>query len=136
MWHEYWKELKRSHSALAGAVILAIFVMVSAVGPWISPQDPLKQDLYHRLERPSPQHALGTDELGRDILSRVFYGARISLEVGFVAVGIALLTGSLLGLVAGYYGGAADMIIMRIMDLMLAFPSILLAIVIVSVLGP
>lgn len=136
MWQEYWKELKKSRPAMVGAAILLVFIVLAAAGPQLSPHDPLAQDLYHRLEKPGPGHVLGTDELGRDILSRIFYGARISLEIGFVAVGIALLAGSFLGLIAGYYGGMLDMVIMRIMDLMLAFPSILLAIVIVAVLGP
>ncbi len=136
MWHEYWKELKKSRPAMVGAAILFVFIVLAFAGPQLAPHDPLAQNLYHRLEKPETGHVLGTDELGRDILSRIFYGARISLEIGFVAVGIALLAGSFLGLIAGYYGGMLDMVIMRLMDLMLAFPSILLAIVIVAVLGP
>ncbi len=136
MWREYWKELRKSRTAVFGFALLAVFLVLAVAGPVLSPADPLKQDLYGRLAAPGGAHFLGTDELGRDILSRVLHGARVSLQIGVISVGIALLCGSFLGLVAGYWGGTLDMLIMRGMDLMLAFPSILLAIVIVSILGP
>ena len=113
-----------------------MLVLVALLAPFIAPQDPLAQNLSGRLQPPSANHWLGTDDFGRDILSRIVYGARISLRIGLVAISLALAGGTLLGLIAGYRGGVADMLIMRLMDLMLAFPSILLAIAIVAVIGP
>jgi ABC-type dipeptide/oligopeptide/nickel transport system permease subunit len=109
---------------------------VAVAAPWLSPHDPLAQDLSARLLPPAPGHALGTDDFGRDVLSRVVWGSRVSLRLGLVAVLIALLVGGTVGLLAGFYGGWFDLVGMRFMDLMLAFPSILLAIVVVAILGP
>jgi len=121
---------------VAGGALLALFLTVAAAAPWVAPQDPLAQDLYGRLSPPSARHWFGTDDFGRDILSRVVYGSRVSLRVGVAAVAIALAAGTAIGLIAGYRGGLSDNVLMRLMDLMLAFPSILLAIVVVAVLGP
>ncbi len=121
---------------MAGGALLVLFLLVAAGASWIAPQDPLVQDLYGRLSPPSGKNWFGTDDFGRDILSRVIHGARVSLHVGVAAVAIALVVGTAIGLIAGYWGGLLDNVLMRLMDLMLAFPSILLAIVVVAVLGP
>jgi peptide/nickel transport system permease protein len=119
-----------------GAVIVAITVLAAIAAPWLSPYDPSSQQLSLRLERPSFAHPFGLDELGRDILSRVLAGARISLAVGLTVVGISSLVGIFLGSVAGYFGGWLDDLISRAIDVLLAFPGILLAIALVAVLGP
>jgi peptide/nickel transport system permease protein len=115
---------------------MGVFLLIALFAPWVAPYDPIEQHLYERLSPPSVEHPFGTDDFGRDILSRVIYGTRISLRIGIVAVLIALSVGMAIGLAAGFYGGVTDQVLMRLMDLMLAFPSILLAIGIVAVLGP
>src|ERR687893_3176502 len=122
--------------ALFGTAVLSIFILMAVFAPWIAPYDPLAQDLVNKFAGPSREHLMGQDELGRDILSRVIYGARISLTAGLAAVAIATVVGTLIGVVAGYLGRWPDSVLMRLMDVILAFPSILLAIVIVSILGP
>ena len=131
-----WYRFRKRPVAVIGLVIVLAFVAVALITPWIAPYDPLLPDFAQILTKPGPQHLLGTDELGRDILSRILYGSQISLLVGLVAVGLAALVGVPLGLTAGYYGGTFDNVVMRIIDVLMAFPSILLAIVIVSILGP
>ena len=133
---EIWRQFRKQRLALIGGGILAGLILVALLAPLLAPQDPLAQDLYGRLQPPSTSHLLGTGDFGRDILSRIIYGARISLRIGLITISLALTGGTLLGLVAGYRGGFADMLIMRLMDLMLAFPAILLAIAIVAVIGP
>jgi peptide/nickel transport system permease protein len=122
--------------AIFGAVIMSIFILMAIFAPLIAPYDPLRQDLAGKFAPPSRAHLMGQDELGRDILSRVIYGARISLTAGLAAVAIATAVGTVIGVAAGYLGRWLDSVLMRIMDVILAFPSILLAIVIVSILGP
>ena len=122
--------------AVFGLVIISLFILMAIFAPFIAPYDPLAQDLEGKFAGPSLQHPFGQDELGRDILSRVIYGARISLTAGLAAVAIATSVGTIIGMLAGYFGGYTDSGLMRLMDVILAFPSILLAIVIVSVLGP
>jgi peptide/nickel transport system permease protein len=122
--------------AVFGAVVLTGFILMAIFAPLLAPYDPLEQDIVNKFAPPSSQHLLGQDEIGRDILSRVIYGARISLTAGLAAVGIATTVGTVVGVTAGYFGRWADAILMRIMDVILAFPSILLAIVIVTILGP
>jgi peptide/nickel transport system permease protein len=122
--------------ALFGAAVMSVFILMAVFAPLIAPYDPLQQELTEKFAPPSRAHLLGQDELGRDILSRVIYGARISLTAGLAAVAIATGVGTIIGVVAGYFGGRPDSLLMRLMDVLLAFPSILLAIVIVSVLGP
>jgi peptide/nickel transport system permease protein len=133
---EVWRRLKRNRAAIIGGMIVFLFVFVAALAPWISPYPPNEGDLTKRLKPPSKEHLLGTDALGRDQLSRVIFGARISLQIQVVAVVIALLIGTLIGMVGGYYGGKLDNLIMRLMDILLAFPGIFLAISIIAVLGP
>lgn len=131
-----WVRYRTNRSAVVGGGLLVLFLVVAAVAPWIATHDPLAQDLYGRLSAPSWDHLFGTDDFGRDIFSRVIHGSRISLKIGLAAVGVALSVGTLIGLIAGYKGGAVDQGLMRVMDVMLAFPSILLAIGIVAILGP
>jgi peptide/nickel transport system permease protein len=120
----------------AGAVIVAIAVLAAVVGPFIAPFDPANQELALRLSGPTSTHWFGLDELGRDIFARVLVGARISLLVGLVVVGVSSTIGIALGSVAGYFGGAIDEAISRVIDILLAFPGLLLAIALVAVLGP
>jgi peptide/nickel transport system permease protein len=133
---EALSDLLRNWSAVLGMVIIAVILAVAVAGPLISPYDPLAPAPLIRLKGPSAQHYFGTDSLGRDILSRIIYGTRISLMIGIISVGISLAPGTLLGLSAGYFGGWADSLIMRLMDILLAFPAILLAIFITAILGP
>jgi len=137
-WVEVCRRLKRNKMAVLGLIILIILVLLAVFADVIANYDNvvIKQNLAHRLQGPSAAHWLGTDEFGRDIFARLVHGTRVSLQVGIVAVGISIVIGGILGAVAGYYGGKLDNTIMRIMDIFLAVPSILLAIAIVSALGP
>ena len=128
--------LAKSPLAMFGLAIIFVLVFCAIFAEIISPYSPIKQDLMHMFETPSSAHWLGTDEFGRDILSRLIYGARVSLQVGFIAVGIALITGGMLGAISGYYSGRLDNTIMRVMDVLLSIPQTLLAIAIVAALGP
>lgn len=130
------KRVLSNKLALSGLVFIAIIIIIAIFAPSISPHDPYKINVYKVLEPPSKEHLFGTDELGRDVLSRILYGARVSLKVGFIAMGIAILTGTLLGAIAGYYGGIIDSIIMRIVDVMLSFPTLFLILAVVAVLEP
>ncbi len=139
---EQLNQLWRNKTAIAGLIIIIIFIMVAIFAPYISPHDPIDTSLYDQLKPPvwqeggTTKHYLGTDDLGRDILSRLIYGARISLLVSVISVSIAFFFGTLIGAVSGYKKGWIDNIVMRIMDIILSFPYILLAIVIVAYLGP
>lgn len=135
-WLEGWRSFKKSKVSLVGAGIVIFFIILAVIGPFIAPQGINEQDLTKRLLAPSADHWFGTDDFGRDIFSRIIHGARISLWVGFFSVILSVIIGSLLGIIAGYYGKWIDTIISRIFDIMLAFPSMLLAIAVVSVLGP
>lgn len=119
-----------------GLAIVIVAVLAATLGPILTPYDPSSQELSHRLEGPSAAHPLGLDELGRDILSRLLSGARISLLVGLAVVSISSVVGMLLGSIAGYFGGVVDDVISRVVDVLMAFPGILLAIALVAVLGP
>lgn len=120
----------------AGGIIVGLVVLLAAIGPWLVPFDPSAQDLSMRLEGPTALHWFGLDELGRDILARLIFGARVSLLVGLVVVSISAAAGTVLGSIAGYYGGLVDDAISRVIDILLAFPGLLLAIAVVAVLGP
>jgi ABC-type dipeptide/oligopeptide/nickel transport system permease subunit len=133
---ETWKALRRNRLALAGAAVVALLVVLGVVGPWVAPYNPMIQDLERSLEGPSAQHWFGTDSFGRDILSRVLYGARISLLVGVASQAIAFALGVLLGIVSGYYGGRIDNLLMRLADVTLAFPTLLLLIAITAAFRP
>lgn len=128
--------MARNRAALAGLVVVILVVLVAALAPWISPFDPAEQELDAALSGPSPRHWLGQDRLGRDILSRLIYGARISVAVGLGTVSLSLAVGLLVGSASGFLGGKVDRLCMRLVDVLLAFPGILLAIAITSVLGP
>ncbi|MEG1971878.1 MAG: ABC transporter permease [Oscillospiraceae bacterium] len=134
---EVWNRLKKNKMAIIGMVIMILIVIMAMGADFIVnyEKDVIKQDIPHMLEGPSAQHIFGTDELGRDIFARVIYGSRVSLEVGVLSVIISLSIGGTLGAISGYYGGTVDNIIMRIMDIFLAIPSIMLAITIVAALG-
>lgn len=134
-WQKTWGKMKKRPGMIIGIGVLILFVLVGIFAPWLAPMDPLEISS-NRRGAPSMDNWLGTDEVGRDILSRVIYGSRVSLRVGLVAISIALGFGSILGMIAGYAGGWIDTIIMRLTDIMLAFPGILLAIAVVAVLGP
>lgn len=120
----------------AGVFVIVAAVVAAVAGPWLVPHDPIAQNLALRLEGPSWQHPLGLDELGRDLLARLLLGARVSLLVGISVVGVSSLVGVTIGAIAGYLGGWVDTLIGRVMDVLLAFPGILLAIALVAVLGP
>ena len=133
---EFWIGIRRSKGALIGLTILGLLILAAIFAPVITSFDPIAIDPPKRLQPPSSEHWLGTDHFGRDIFTRVVYGARISLPVGLIAVTIAAVAGALFGLIAGYYGKFIDAFIMRVMDVMLAFPGIMLALLVVAILGP
>ena len=132
---ETWRRFRKNGRAVVGLCIVIILVLCAVLAPIISPYEPNAQDPSNRLQGPSAGHWFGTDELGRDILSRIIYGARISMSVGLIAICISLIGGVTLGAIAGYYGGTIDNIIMRCMDVLLSIPTILLNISIVAALG-
>lgn len=125
-----------ARQAGVGVVIVGLVFLSAIVAPLVMPWDPATQDLANRLQGPSWEHWFGLDELGRDILARVLLGARVSLIVGLVVVGVSSVVGMMVGAVSGYYGGTVDQIIGRVMDVLMAFPGMLLAIALVAVLGP
>lgn len=129
------KRFLKNKAATVSAIILIIFIILAFIGPYFCKYDPLEQDLVNKYAPISSAHILGTDSLGRDIFTRLIYGARVSLTIAFCGVFIGAFFGIMFGTIAGYYGGAVDSIISRIMDVLLAFPGILLAIVIVAILG-
>ena len=139
-----WHRLRQHKLAMAGLAFIIVLIIIAILAPVLAPADPNKQDLFARLAPPGTpfdelgegRYWLGADQLGRDVLSRVMYGARISLLVGFVAEGIVLLIGVTLGALAGYYGGWVDIVLTRIADIVLSFPQIMLILVIVSMVGP
>ncbi|WP_018132034.1 nickel transporter permease [Effusibacillus pohliae] len=139
-WTEAWKRLRKQKSAVVGLGMILFFILVGICAPLLAPEqyDPANPvyNPSNGLQPPGAQHWFGTDDLGRDIFSRILYGARISLWVGFFSVVGSIVVGTVLGLISGYYGKWADTLISRLFDIMLAFPSILLAIAIVAVLGP
>ena len=130
-----FRKLLRHRSATIGASIILFFIVVAIFAPLIATHDPRRANVVERLKDWSPTHYLGTDGVGRDIFSRIVYGTRISLKVGLIAMTFSIGFGTLFGAISGYYGGRLDNLIMRVMDMMLAMPSILLAMVIVTILG-
>jgi peptide/nickel transport system permease protein len=127
--------LLRSPSAVAGVVIVGLLVLAGLLAPVLTQWDPVRQDLRAVLQSPSAAHPLGTDQLGRDILTRLLYGARLTLFIGAIAVGVGLVIGVPLGVISGFYRGTVDMVIQRVMDLMLSFTTFLLALTLVALLG-
>jgi peptide/nickel transport system permease protein len=134
-WGDTLHRVVRNRAAVAGGIVVAVFFVVALFAPLLAPADPLKGRLGARLQAPSTAHWLGTDELGRDVLSRVLYGARITVRIQLAAVGLALAVGAALGLIAGYVGRWVDQLIMRFMDILMAFPGIFLALAIIAALG-
>src|SRR4051795_4562502 len=140
LWREAWRRVRRNTGAQIGFLFVGAFIFIAIFAPLISPYSPLEQNLdlmtHGCCPGPSSEHLLGVDQLGRDELSRIFYGARLSLVVGVISVAVGLSIGLILGSIAGYVGGVVDNVIMRLMDVMLAIPGLLFAIGIVAVLGP
>lgn len=132
----FWPRLKRNRLAMVGGAVVLLLFLISLSAPWLTPHHPSAINAWQVLQPPSWQHWFGTDELGRDVLARVLFGARISLKVGFVAVGIAVVLGMAIGLAAGYYGGWLDTILMRLVDIMLCFPSFFLILAVIAFLQP
>ena len=135
-WISPLRRLMRNPMAMIGLFIVSLFIFVALTANWISPHDYDLANFAMARKGPSAEHLLGNDELGRDMLSRLFHGARISLMIGIMSVAIGVTFGSFLGIISGYFGGPTDLIVMRLIDIMLAFPSILLAIMMVAFLGP
>ncbi|MFD1849829.1 nickel transporter permease [Oceanobacillus bengalensis] len=135
-WKDTFKRLRKNRFAIIGFTIILFFILLGLLAPVLSSYTYEEQNLANRLHPPSEEYWLGADHIGRDIFTRIAYGARVSLQVGFFAVTGALVFGTLLGILAGYFGRWIDMLISRIFDILLAFPSILLAIAIVAILGP
>ena len=131
-----FRRLRKNKLAMIGLGIVVALLAIAIFAPWIAPYDPTEPDLTNTLSPPSKEHPFGTDRLGRDVFSRVVYGSRIALMVGLLIVAIQALIGVPLGLIAGYYGGVVDNIIMRVVDILLSIPSLVLALAIASALGP
>ncbi|PYM81074.1 MAG: peptide ABC transporter permease [Candidatus Rokuibacteriota bacterium] len=132
----FWRALSKNRLALIGGAIVLVLALIAVAAPLVSPHDPHKPDVKRILEPPSMRHWLGTDQIGRDVLSRMLYGARVSLAVGFVSVGIATAIGIALGAGAGYHGGPVDGAVMRLVDLMLVFPRFFLLLAVLAFLKP
>ena len=130
-----WFTFSRNKTALAGGVIALCIISVAILAPWISPFDPLKQDPFYRLAGSSPKHWLGTDDFGRDVFSRIIWGSRVSLLIGTASVLMGMLLGTMMGMVAGYYGGKPESLIMRSVDVVMCFPDLILAIAVTAALG-
>src|SRR5437667_7730338 len=131
-----WRRAARRPPALVGATVVLLYVLLALGAPWIAPDDPLKTDWSQVRKAPSAAHPLGTDDLGRDVLSRVIYGTRISMQAGVLSILLAMAIGVPAGFVAGYYRGVFDQLIMRLTDAWLSFPFLILAIGLVTILGP
>ena len=136
IFEQFWRTFVRNRLAVAGGIVVAVLVGVAVLAPVLAPWDPHLPDTKKILLKPSGAHWLGTDQLGRDVFSRVLYGSRVSLAVGFVSVGIATLIGILLGAAAGYHGGVIDGVVMRLVDLMLVFPRFFLLLAVLAFLRP
>jgi peptide/nickel transport system permease protein len=132
----FWRYFKKSRLAVGGLVVIVMMFMTASSASFIAPYDPGKTEVSMKLKPPSLQHYLGTDQLGRDVFSRMLFGSRVSLSVGFVAVAISICIGILVGAMAGYYGRWVDSVLMRFVDIMLCFPSFFLILTVVALLGP
>ncbi|TDB53940.1 ABC transporter permease subunit [Bacillus sp. CBEL-1] len=133
---EFWGDFSKNKGAVIGGIIILFYLLMALLAPILSIHDPYQIDLSKKLQGPSLEHWMGTDDKGRDILARILYGSRLSMGVGFAAVAFGAFFGIIMGLLAGYFGGWLDTLISRILDIMLAFPGILLALAIISALGP
>jgi len=135
-WRRALRQLTRNSNTLIGGILLVLLVGAVLAAPLLTKYDPLETNTRERLQGPSIEHPFGTDDLGRDLWSRVLYGGRLSLRAGFIAVGIAIIGGSLIGLIAGFYGRWVDMLLMRLVDVLMAMPGILLTMIFIFSLGP
>ncbi|MDF3855759.1 ABC transporter permease [Paracoccus pantotrophus] len=133
--HALWLAFRNNRLSWIGAALIAIIVCAAVFAPLVAPYDPLQQNILRRLEPPSSDFWLGTDTYGRDVLSRLIYGSRVSLIVGFVAILIAMIVGSAIGIISGYVGGVFDRVVMSVLDVMLSFPTLLLGLMIAAMLG-
>jgi len=133
---DFWYSFSRNRMAMAGGIVVILLFVVSLLASWISPYDPNEINLHEVLSNPSFTHLFGTDQLGRDVLSRMIWGAGISLKVGFLATGVAICIGVILGAIAGYYGRWVDTVIMRFVDIMLCFPAFFLILAVIAILEP
>ncbi len=132
----FWRRFKRNSLAVGGGIVVLLLFLVAIFAPYLAPYDPNEIDVSSILLPPSWEHPFGTDELGRDVLSRMIWGARVSLQVGFVAVGIAVAIGVVFGAIAGYYGGIVDSMVMRFVDIMLSIPTFFLILAVIAFLEP
>jgi len=130
------KAFVANRGAFIALLVFAAVVLAALLAPWIAPHDPIEQDILSKLQGPSSNHWFGTDYFGRDILSRILHGARYSLFIGLTATVFAMIVGSVIGILAGYFGGRFDLLVMQTMDILLAFPSLILGLIIVAMLGP
>jgi peptide/nickel transport system permease protein len=131
-----WRRFKKNRLSVAGLFVMLIIAAVAAAAPIVAPYDPFAIDVYNVISEPNSVHLFGTDELGRDVLSRMIWGSRVSLAVGFVAVGISITIGIIIGALAGFYGKAVDAILMRFVDIMLCFPTLFLILAVIAIVGP
>jgi peptide/nickel transport system permease protein len=136
LWNDSFRRLRRDRAALVGLAVITVMALAAIFAKYLAPYDPIEINSSAILVPPTPEHILGTDHLGRDIFSRLLFGGQLSLQIGVISVGIALSVGLILGLTAGYYGKVLDGVILRIMDVLLAFPGILFALSIIAILGP
>jgi len=134
-WPDFLRSFMRNKTAVLGLVTVAILILVAVFAPWVAPHDPYLVDLQIQLQKPDASYLLGTDMFGRDVLSRIIYGSRISFIIGLVPTTISMVVGTILGMISGYYGNKTDYIIMRLCDIVMAFPSLLLAMVVMYTLG-
>lgn len=131
-----WRAFSRNRSAMVGLILVIVIVLVAVFAPVIAPHNPLTQSVTNRLEGPSRDYLLGRDAYGRDVLSRIIYGTRIALQVGIFSVLLGGLTGTAIGVVAGYFGGRVEAVLMRLVDILLAFPDLIMGLLVMAVLGP
>ena len=136
IWSGLLTAFNSNKTSWVGLVLFLLVCIAAILAPLLAPHDPLEQSILYRLKPPTAEYLMGTDYYGRDTLSRLIWGARISLTIGLLAIGVAMIIGSLIGLVAGYFGGKTDIIIMQTMDVLLAFPSLILGLIVVAMLGP
>jgi peptide/nickel transport system permease protein len=135
-WRTIGRRLYANRMSMVGLFLILFMIVMALAAPLVAPQDPIAMTLDDQFQAPSRAHLLGTDDFGRDVLSRIIYGARLSLKVGLISVSISLIVGALIGLVSGYFGGWLDIVIQRFMEIMLAFPELILALAIMAILGP
>lgn len=136
LWQDAWKRLKKNKLAIASLIVIGLIILVAIFAPLLAPYDPYTTDIYNKLSKPTPEHIMGTDSIGRDVFSRIIYGTRISLLVGVICEAIAVPIGVILGCIAGYYGGWLDSIISRLIEVLGSFPFIIFALCIMFLIGP